>query len=331
MQVPALPGRLQAWHVPPQALPQQTPSTHWPEAHSAAEAQPSPLARRGVQVPALQKAVSLQSALSAHPDRQLAPVPLHQVAPHSEVGSLAAAWGEQVPSFPARLQASQVPAQPPLQQTPSTHEAVAHSPAAVQASPAALRALHAPAAQYSPGLHWLSRVQVTVQPALAQYVPPHSFSGSVPGSQAVQVPTEPRTAHEAHLPVQAVSQQTPSTHWPVAHSLAAAQATPRARFTAQLPLRQNAPEGQLASPVQGWGQSSSEPLQVSGEQVGLPCEPEATGRQLPAVPTPSQRSHAPAQAEVQHTPSAQAEVTHSSAEAHVSPFALSGTQAEDRQ
>jgi hypothetical protein len=60
-------------------------------------------------------------------------------------------------------------------------------------------------------LHWLSFVQAAVQPAAAQYVPPHSDSGSNPGRYAVQVPAAPRTAHERHAPVQVPSQQTPST------------------------------------------------------------------------------------------------------------------------
>jgi len=298
-----------------------------PEAHSVPLAHVSPLARRGAQVPPLQNAVGLQSALSAQPCRQLLAVPLHQVAPHSLPVSVPAASGEQVPTFPATLQASQVPAQPVSQQTPSTHEAVMHSLAAAQLAPAALRGAQLPAAQYSPGLHWLSLLQLAAQPELAQYSPPHSASGSVPDSHEVQVPTTPRTAQERQAPAQPESQQTPSTHCPEPHSLAAPHATPRGRFSAQKPLRQKAPCAHSLSFPQGWGQSSSEPLQASGEQLGVPGAPEATGRQVPVVPVPSQRSHAPAQGVLQQTPSAHAPVAHTAAEAHAVPCALSGTHA----
>jgi hypothetical protein len=49
--VPALPPSLQAWHWPPQALLQQTPSAHTPLVHSVPAAQTVPLALAGWQVP----------------------------------------------------------------------------------------------------------------------------------------------------------------------------------------------------------------------------------------------------------------------------------------
>jgi hypothetical protein len=146
LQVPALPGRLHARQVPVQPPSQHTPSTQLPEAHSAAAAQDSPSPRLLAHVPALQKAVGLQSGWSAQPERQLL-LPPHQVTPHSPAGSRPAGTALHVPSFPVTLQASQVPAQPLLQQTPSTQDADAHWTAAVQDSPSTLRATHAPASQ----------------------------------------------------------------------------------------------------------------------------------------------------------------------------------------
>jgi hypothetical protein len=101
---------------------------------------------------------------------------------------------------------------------------------------------------------------------------------------------------------------------------------PGARFSAQKPLRQKAPLPQSASPLHGCGQSSSEPLHASGEQLGEPGSPEATGRQVPAVPVPSQRSHAPAHGALQQTPSAQKPEAHSPPEVQAVPCVFSGTQ-----
>jgi hypothetical protein len=49
--VPTLPVSLQPWHFPPQLLLQQTPSTHWPFAHSVAVWQVIPFAFFGAQTP----------------------------------------------------------------------------------------------------------------------------------------------------------------------------------------------------------------------------------------------------------------------------------------
>jgi hypothetical protein len=52
--VPTLPETLQAWHVPPHAALQHTPSTHSPLVHSRPAAQAVPLAFFAAHVPALQ-------------------------------------------------------------------------------------------------------------------------------------------------------------------------------------------------------------------------------------------------------------------------------------
>jgi len=54
VHVPADPGTSQAWHCPPQAELQHTPSTHWPLEHWFAPAQATPGPFWGVQIPAAQ-------------------------------------------------------------------------------------------------------------------------------------------------------------------------------------------------------------------------------------------------------------------------------------
>ena len=76
-QVPTLPGSAQDWHVPLHAALQHTPSTHWPDAHSAPAAQDSPLAFFETQAPPLQKVPPAQSAEVAHEPRHTA-VPLQR-------------------------------------------------------------------------------------------------------------------------------------------------------------------------------------------------------------------------------------------------------------
>ena len=74
---------------------------------------------------------------------------------------------------------------------------------------------------------------------------------ATPAPTLVHVPTEPARAHETQAPVQAVSQQTPSTQWPKAHWLGSAglQASPFIFLAKQLPPRplQYVPAAQSAS------------------------------------------------------------------------------------
>jgi hypothetical protein len=48
------------------------------------------------------------------------------------------------------------------------------------------------------------------------------------------VPTEPARLHWRHVPVHELLQQTPSTHWPEAHSQPAVHAVPFERLAWQL-------------------------------------------------------------------------------------------------
>jgi hypothetical protein len=80
-----------------------------------------------------------------------APAPSHipslpqLVAPssaHSLAGSVPAGTGEQVPTLPAMLQASQAPMQALSQQTPSAQIPLEHSPGAVQSAPIDFFGMH---------------------------------------------------------------------------------------------------------------------------------------------------------------------------------------------
>ena len=75
-QVPTWPGTSHAWHCPPQAALQQTPSTHCPLAHWFAPAQAPPFAKRGWQTPAAQKLPDTQSGSETQLQR-------HACGPHT--------------------------------------------------------------------------------------------------------------------------------------------------------------------------------------------------------------------------------------------------------
>lgn len=191
-----------ARHEPEQAVLQQTPSAQLPLEHSPAVAQGAPF------------------GLSAH-----APEPLQLAEPlHSSSGSVLMAMLPHAPSAPlpffAAVHAWHVPVQGPLQHTPSTQLPVTHSTPLEHACPLAI--WHWPAPQ-------LSR-------------PAHSLSGSVPASTSPHTPSAPEpfnaAVHAWHTPKQAVSQQTPSTHAPLAQSPAALHGSPSGKM--QLPPTQDA-------------------------------------------------------------------------------------------
>ena len=94
-------------------------------------------------------------------------------------------------------------------------------------------------------------------------------------------PSLPAIAHDRHVPVHAVAQQTPVTQKPDAQSLAAAQAAPGG-FGPQLPFTHAAPPTQSALLVQDARQLS--PLAL---HMYAPHESEAA---LPHMPAPSQRA-----------------------------------------
>jgi hypothetical protein len=90
------------------------------------------------------------------------------------------------------------------------------------------------------------------KPSLPQVEAPasvHWLRGSAPAGTLLQAPSEPATAHDLQVPVQAVAQQIPSSQKPERHSEAAPQAV-LVGFLPQAPLTQTLGATQSASPVQ---------------------------------------------------------------------------------
>jgi hypothetical protein len=146
--------------------------------------------------------------------------------------------------------------------------------------------VYTPAMQCSPA-HVVPGAYVR-QPPLPSHFPsvPHDpapwsvqiFRGSLdPAGIGVQVPIAVDSAQVRQLPVQAESQQTPSTQKPLVHSPAAPHDCPFG-FRPQLPFWQDWPLTQSASDEQRLRQAP--PEQRKGAHPSSPC-----GRQ---TPTPSQ-------------------------------------------
>jgi hypothetical protein len=92
--------------------------------------------------------------------------------------------------------------------------------------------------------------QAPVCPQLWAPLSAHLPLGSAfPKAVKVQMPIEPTWLQEVHEPVQAPSQQTPSTQKPVPHSSLLAQAAPT-NFLPQLPPTQGRPSAHSAEVVQ---------------------------------------------------------------------------------
>jgi hypothetical protein len=94
-------------------------------------------------------------------------------------------------------------------------------------------------------------------------------------------PSLPAIAHDRHVPVHAVAQQTPVTQKPEAQSLATAHAAPGG-LGPQLPFTQTAPPLQSALLAQ-----SARQLSPAALHMYAPHESEAA---VPHAPAPSQRA-----------------------------------------
>jgi hypothetical protein len=190
----------------------------------------------------------------------------------------------QVPTFPMRLQDSQVVPHAALQQTPSTQKLLVQSAATLQVCPFTF-----------------------LQPPLPsqELVSPHTGAVSVPLTTILpQVPFRPcpfaAAEHAWHVPAHAALQQLPSTQKPLVHSLAAAQACPL--IFLQIPL----PSHVLV------------PLHTG--LVSVP--PAATLVQVPTLPTALHTLQSVLQAALQHTPSAQKPLRHSVPALHAAAFSF---------
>jgi hypothetical protein len=107
-------------------------------------------------------------------------------------------------------------------------------PANVTLPPLQVCALHVLPAAYS--RHAPLPLQVPSVPQLEALLSVHWFIGSMPPGIGVQAPRVAVSAHDIHVPVHAVAQQTPCWQNPDAHSAFAVQATPARRLPQVVPL-----------------------------------------------------------------------------------------------
>ncbi|MEN9797935.1 MAG: hypothetical protein RL653_1631 [Pseudomonadota bacterium] len=252
-----------------------------------------------------------------------AALPLHQVAPHSDSGSVPAPSGEQVPSSPATLHAWQVPPHAPLQHVPSTQCPELHSLAPAQGLPLAFCGAQVPEAQWFPGLHSASEPQACrhAAPPLHQ-VRLHSSAGSVPAGAAVQVPSRPGTLQAWHGPLQAVVQQYPSTHWPDRHCPGAVQALPAGKSPSHAPEVQVLPGLQSAAASTHGEMQAPCPSHHAFPQSPERSCPRGTSVQVPSVPATLQALQAPVHGVLQQYPSTHSAEAHSLAATQLAPFAF---------
>lgn len=106
------------------------------------------------------------------------------------------------------------------------------------------------------------------EPSLPQLPAPssaHWSSGSWPPGTAVHAPALPASAQEVQVPLQAVLQQTPCAHCPLAHSVAPPHAVPRG-FNPHEPFTQTLGAVQSPSCMQVALQAAASP-QVNGAQL----------------------------------------------------------------
>ena len=143
---------------------------------------------------------------------------------------------------------------------------------------------------------------------------------------ATHVPSWPVTLHAAHCPLHAVLQQTPSTQWPEAQAPSEGHAAPTGSSTLQVPPLHHPPAAHCEVDVQLEAQASVVPEHSAGKQLGDPSAAAASTVHVPpelGVPGVGlQLSHAPLQATLQHTPSAQKPVVHSLEAAQAAPAVL---------
>jgi hypothetical protein len=174
VHVPSVPASAHDLHVAVHAVAQQTLCAQMPLAQSVPAAHPAPFGRL-VQTPLEQMFGETQSVSALH-DILQTPEP-HPYGSHIDV---VAAWHVPVP-LQVRADVSVDPVQV----------------AAAQVVPAAYRR-HAPLPLHIPSV-----------PQVAAVASVHWSSGSAPLGTLVHAPTVPAIAHDLHVPVQAVAQQTP--------------------------------------------------------------------------------------------------------------------------
>jgi hypothetical protein len=91
------------------------------------------------------------------------------------------------------------------------------------------------------------------------------------------------------------------------------------------PPLQKLPLLHCASEVQAAGHEVDEPLHTYAPHVGEPGVPATTGLHVPTLPATLHASHAPPQAELQHTPSTHWPLPHWLAPVQEAPLVCLGT------
>ena len=138
-------------------------------------------------------------------------------------------------------------------------------------------------------------------------LPPHTYGAQLgvpvaPAGAGMQRPLAAGALQTSQAPVQAVSQQVPSTQNPEVHSVGPVHEAPAWERGRHAP---DAAQYELLTHwlelVQPRGQLLEAPLHTKGAHEGLPGTPASVGEQVPLV----QLSQAPSQRVSQHTPSTQ--------------------------
>lgn len=197
-----------------------------------------------------------------------------------QVPSLVAPW--------ATLHASQAPAQGRLQQTPSAHEPDRHSWAVAQTVPAGFLAeQYVPLHQVLGGQPALHRKGQSTSVPLHTTLAPHAGLPGLPWVTGRQAPTAAGRSQRSQLPLQALSQQTPSAQKVDAHSPFEAQPAPASRTGLQPPSLQKVPGTHCRALVQVVGQSALSPSQALGWHAAT-AEPSGLRRHSPSWPASAQ-------------------------------------------
>jgi len=140
-QLPASPVTSHAWQAPSQAVAQHTPSTQWPERHSASCWQTTPSCFSAAHSPATHSKPGVHPREAVQLRGQSAPPP-HVYAPQRP--AVPTGTARQRPCAPVCLQLSQGPAQAPSQHTPSAQKPEAHTAPDRQADPGGSEAWQVP-------------------------------------------------------------------------------------------------------------------------------------------------------------------------------------------
>jgi len=213
-QVPSLPLSAHDLQALPQAVPQQTPCSQKPDAHS-------PVVAHGVPGGFLPQLIAVQTAglTQSLPSAQLcrhAPA-----APQRNGSHICAVPGLHAPA-PSQL------------------------PASVCVEPAQDRGAHSVPAGCR--LHLPAPSQLPVVPQVDGSVAAHCAAGSVPCGTGEQVPTLFATLHATQVPLQSALQQTPCWQKPESHSLPSVHLVPTI-FLPQIDPLHTYPLAQSPSPV----------------------------------------------------------------------------------